>query len=250
LKFAKADLKEAGFAKFKTLKLVMPCKADSIYEDYVLREFLCYHLYNILTPYSFRVQLVRVNLKDQEGIRNPVRRLGFLIEHEDEMAVRLGGTLSEESESHLQMINADLYHKLVVFQYMIGNTDWNLSQGHNIKLVQIGEDGVCFPVPYDFDYSGLVNAEYAIPHPDLPVEQIRDRYFQWRGKDTTLLQETIGLVRAKKPDVLQQVDNLSFLSLASKTDITNYLGSFFSIVEIDGAAEKLAGLTGESTKQE
>ena len=43
------------------LKLVMPCRDD----EYVIREWLIYKLYNLVTPKSFRTRLVRVMMEDR-----------------------------------------------------------------------------------------------------------------------------------------------------------------------------------------
>src|SRR4051812_38280806 len=42
------------------LKLVMPCQGD----EYVIREWLAYKIYNLITPVSFKARLVTIELND------------------------------------------------------------------------------------------------------------------------------------------------------------------------------------------
>jgi hypothetical protein len=35
-----------------------------------------------------------------------------------------------------------------------------------------------FPIPYDFDYSGLVDATYALPPPGMGITTVRDRVYR------------------------------------------------------------------------
>ena len=51
-----------------------------------------------------------------------------------------------------------------MFQYLIGNTDFALSALHNAELLG-RENGDYWPIVYDFDFSGAVNARYATPDP-------------------------------------------------------------------------------------
>lgn len=233
LKFPESNLEAAGLAGFKTLKLVMPCKNDSIFEDFVVREHLCYQLYQLITDNCFRVQMARLKINCLQNKSVPICKLAFLIEHKEELAQRLHGTLLDESTSKIKSIDKESYNRLVLFQYMIGNTDWNLSRRHNIKLIDGGEGTSPVPVPYDFDYSGLVNTNYAIPHPNLPVKNVRDRFFQWRGKNRVALANSIELYKDKKDAVFQLIEDCHLLSQTSREDISNYVRSFYEVIEQD-----------------
>jgi hypothetical protein len=56
----KADSLQEGFQK----NMVLRCKNAAHFESYVLREYLVYKIYNILTPLSYRVRLVRLSILD------------------------------------------------------------------------------------------------------------------------------------------------------------------------------------------
>ena len=68
-----------------------------------------------------------------------------------------------------------------MFNYMIGNTDWSAVRGHNTKLMRT-QPGEYLTVPYDFDFSGAVDARYASPDPSLTeqhrLRRVTDRLYR------------------------------------------------------------------------
>ena len=239
LKFPKPYLKKHDLAKYKTLKLVIPCKDEPGYEDLVRKELLCYQMYQALTDQSFRAQLVNIEINQKGGGKKSSKNLAFLIEHKEEMARRLGGALIDKSAKAIKTIDIKSYNLLVLFQYMIGNTDWNLSRRHNIKLVEIEGVSAPIPIPYDFDYSGLVNAKYAVPHPNLPIKNIRDRLFQWKGKNPEILKEPIAQLLEKKEVLFNLMENCPLENQEEKTSMINFVKSFFEIIESEDGIAKL-----------
>ncbi len=183
-----------------------------------------YLIMNELTDKSFRVQLAKVTYRSPDGA---TEAYAFIMENNHEMADRIGGDLLKEEPLQLTTIDAEQYRLLTVFQYMIGNTDWNLAKSHNIKLVSTGAGEAPTPVPYDFDYSGLVNAPYAQPHPQMPIRHVRERFFQWRGANTEGLEQTLQLFREKKNAIYELVRGFEYLSRESRQDILQYLDIFY-----------------------
>ena len=64
---------------------------------------------------------------------------------------------------------------------MIGNTDWSVPNQHNCKVLSgmnIEHSDLGTIVPYDFDYSGLVDADYAVPYEGLALESVRERRYR------------------------------------------------------------------------
>ncbi len=52
------------------LKVVQRCKSSNMHEYYVLREYLTYQIWNLLSPYSFNTRLVRLKIirnRDKPG---------------------------------------------------------------------------------------------------------------------------------------------------------------------------------------
>lgn len=156
----KAELKAAGLAPWNKLKLVTHCYADpDLSKDLLLREFLLYRMYNVLSPESFRVQLALITYVNSERPSQKLLRWGFVIEHSDELATRLGK--AEQSTYLVSKAEVERNRLLLLrtFQSMIGNTDWDLDPVRNLKI--FGEAGNRSLVPYDFDFAKLVEAPYA-----------------------------------------------------------------------------------------
>lgn len=236
LKFDPTELEASGLAPYKSLKLVTHCNDD---QQLVLKEYLTYKMYNQLTENSFQVQLVEVTYQDSKGQQEPITQYAIALENNKEMANRLGGSQMKTNEDNLRSIDADQYRLLTVFQYMVGNTDWNLSKSHNIKLIQTQNGkSAPIPVPYDFDYAGIVDAPYAQPHPQLPIQTVTQRLFQWRGKNAVGFETTLALFQNNKKALFELCQNLSALDESQKTEMMNYLASFYEIIDrVDDGAD-------------
>src|SRR5207237_6973950 len=82
LNFKKENkLKKTVFEKQKTLKLVVPCQGD----DYVIREWLVYKLYNLITDRSFKARLAQVEFVDSLMKRKTETHYCILLEDEKEL---------------------------------------------------------------------------------------------------------------------------------------------------------------------
>lgn len=242
LKFDKDELAAAGLNGHNDLKLVTHCLDDKQEgRDNVMREFLAYEMYNLLTPNSYRVQLVRIEYRDTEGNIRPIKRYGFLLEDTDEMAERLGG---EECDTCVNPDPARLDPKeenlLSVFQYMIGNGDWSLTMARNVKFIELSS-GRLVPVPFDFDFSGLVDASYAIPNREYGQWDLQSRVYMGLQPDKDLLIETLAKFARKKKDLYTMVRQHNGLKKDTRIFITAYLDRFFYAIE-NGTEEELMTL--------
>ncbi len=225
-KFKADTLVNRGYSKFNTYKFVTHCIEGG--DQLTIAEFLAYKIYNHITDKSFRVKLVEIKYEDQserivENIKDKAY-MGFLIEEDQELAYRLNAELYE---GEIKAIDRKQYALMVVFQYMIGNTDWNLTGGHNIKWIKQSAVPSPTPLPYDFDFSGLVNAPHAAPHPQMPIKSVRERFLQWRGKTKDELNEIAAQLSQDKDEILNIVANEPHLSDVKKEEITEYLNEFF-----------------------
>ena len=145
------------------LKLVNHCRDSDGYEQNVLEEYLAYRIYNELTEVSFRVRLAEVTYLDSSGKNDPVTRMAFLLESEEALGRRLGGKVLEvQGSARPDEFVIDQIGLVYLFQFMIGNVDWGTGTGHNIEILL--KDGAYYPIPRDFDWSGLVDAPYAEPN--------------------------------------------------------------------------------------
>jgi len=175
LKLSKKELKKQGLNKDNKYKMVCQCSYGKTHQQTLLREFLAYKIFNLISPYSFQVHLIQI---DYIGIprSRKSKRFGFLLESKKSLEKRLNGIVVERDDVVLNRISRIESIRMSIFQYMIANTDWNIPALHNIKLL-LDKNEDLIPIPYDYDYSGLVNTPYATSNPDYPIKSHIDRYF-------------------------------------------------------------------------
>lgn len=179
LDFPRSRVGGTPFGGQDKLKLVTPCNhRREDYQQYILQEYLAYRVYNLVTPVSYRVRLVEITYEDTEGRFETMTRVGFLIEDDEAMAHRNRGFVSEWGQFHPGAADADHLALLAFFQYMIGNTDWSQPFFHNVDMIRTWDEGRYLVVPYDFDWTGVVDAAYAEPDPMLGTESVRDRVYR------------------------------------------------------------------------
>ena len=230
LKFINTD--HSVFNSWKALKLVSECKISREYEQYLLKEFTVYRIFNLLTGMSFRVRLLNLIFQDSAGKKKPITEYAFLLEDIKDLAKRndcvewRGGKRNTEGTHRKQMT------LVTVFEYMIGNTDWAVSVNHNIKLIVPAKDTTSRPyaVPYDFDYSGLVNTEYAVPDERLGLENVRQRLYRGYPRSVGELNEVLDVFNQKKESIYALVNHFDLLTPKSKKEIIDYLDEFYTTI--------------------
>jgi len=104
-------------------------------------------------------------------------RYAFFIEEKEAVAERVGGMMLDVPQVHQTKLSTDASARLALFQYMVGNTDWDMVYFHNVTLMR-GGDGIYIPMPYDFAFTGLVAASYAKPDEQLGLRTIKDRMYR------------------------------------------------------------------------
>ena len=234
LRFSKNDLAEQGLKTFHTLKLVTHC-LDDVYaaKNNVLKEYLAYKLYNELTDKSLQVQVVKITYIDSKKKYPKLKRYGFIIENHHEMAERLEGKVVEYFNPDYSLMNKKAEITMAMFQYMIGNEDWDVVMGRNIKMLEPQNAGLLFAVPYDFDFAGIVKAEYARPNTALGLTSVLERSYQGKFKDKAAVSEIITHFQLKKNKFYQIVKEFKLMDKLNRKLMTNYLDSFFQELEYD-----------------
>ncbi len=178
-------------------KLTSYCRDDDTHEQYVLQELQLYRIYGLLTPDSHKVRLFHVTYKDSASGKVEAKRVAFLYEEPDALAARLGTDLVKlqgAGPDDLEPFNKALFG---VFEYFIGNTDFSAFALHNVELLALF-DGTVKGVPYDFDFSGAVNARYATTDPKLTINRVRDRLFRGYCAPPEEYAKTFALFNEKK----------------------------------------------------
>lgn len=227
LNFPKHYDDSAGlFMNQKNLKLVTQC----INDDYVIREWVVYKLYNLITEKSFRARLVRVDYVDSSSKLKTETHYGILLEDENAMAQRNGAIIVKRKMVEPQATNHEEYLKMTVFEYMIGNTDWSIAYLHNIRLISPDSTKVPYTVPYDFDYSGIVDAPYAVPPPELDLNSVKERLYRGYCLPYTDFDDVINLYNKKKDDIYKTYTNCSLLTPRYIKQATGYLDDFYKTI--------------------
>lgn len=230
LQFSKKDLKARGFQKFDDFKLVTHCVQGIESKEYVLREGLIYKLYEQLTEKSFRTQILKITYRDNKS-NQKYKRYAVLIEDKKQVAKRLNskhcGDCFGWTQDSLQAKNVDIN---ALFQFMIANTDWSIPLARNLKIMRPKNGDKPFVVPYDFDFSGFVNAPYYIPHAELGIQHCRQRLFQGEAMSKNELNTTIVYFKEKKEALYNTVRTFDGLSKRAKRDIISFLNSFYTCI--------------------
>ncbi|NJL77225.1 MAG: hypothetical protein HC892_21600 [Saprospiraceae bacterium] len=235
LEFSKKDLETMGLVKFDDLKLVTHCLDDILAQEYVLREYLAYKMYQTLTPYSFRVQLAKITYVNTGRRGFQLKRYGLLIEDEDDLAHRIGGKPQDVFGLSWDKIHPSSAETLAAFQYIVGNTDWDIGMQRNIAFIQSAADNSIISVPYDFDMSGLVNPVYGIPNPDFPIKTLKERYYQGGSRPSA---ELTNSILSQKENWIALCRNFKLLSSTTRREMENFLVSFFVELEAGVAFTK------------
>lgn len=217
----------------KSIKLVNTCKQNSGYEQYLLKEYLVYKMYNLLTDKSFRVRLLKMNYKDSSEKKDGFTGYAFLIEDLKDMAKRSKCIEWTKGKIHTESTERKQMTMVALFEYMIGNTDWSVPGDHNVKLIQLKEDPSSrpFAVPYDFDYSGIINTEYAVPDPLMNTETITERVYRGFSRTPEEIDEALQLFKQQKENIYGLVKNFELLANGSKKGMLRYLDGFFDIID-------------------
>lgn len=221
------------------LKLVVSCRRSSAYKQYVIQEYLIYRMYNLLTDASFRVKLAEITYSEtsRPGMHKSV---GFFIEDQKRLGQRLGLERIRGNRIEVNTFDDEQISLVALFQFLVGNTDWSVRKGegdedccHNTKIM--GEAGKpSTPVPYDFDFSGLISTEYAQPQAALRLRTVRIR--RYRG---FCQPDLVGMVQARaridelKSDLYALFESNELLTRRRRQKSLNYLDSYYKISNSD-----------------
>ncbi len=230
-------------SKLKELKLTNGCNTNEDAGQLVVKEFLVYKIYNLLTDKSLRVRLLKLNFKDVAGKRKPYTQMAFFIEDIDEMAKRNGMIEIEGTTFGTEVTNRDHMTLITLFQYFIGNTDWSVPAYHNIKLIGPKDDNSTRPyvVAYDFDICGFVNPPYATVDEQLQayITTVRDRLNRGYARTMEELKDVIKVFNDKKSQIYDLVNKNEYLTAKSKSSTISYMDDFYKIINDDREVKKV-----------
>src|SRR5919197_800015 len=229
VEFVESETAGTPFEGQTNLKLGTHCQDDKAFDQYVLREQLAYQLLNLVTPLSFRARLARATYVDAKSGKPVAAHDAIFLEHENDVARRHRGRLVQLPRLTFKDVDAVALNNMMLFNYMIGNTDFSLYKLHNVRVVQDPER-MLFTVPYDFDLSGFVNPPYAIPDRRLGIRSVQDRLYRGPCRSPEELDKVAAAFRAKRSEMLAAVDAATDIDGAGRTAVKDYLESFFRAI--------------------
>lgn len=224
------------FAGQNHLKLVTLCKRRDSYRVYLAQEYRIYRAYNALTDYSFRVRWASVEYVDTGGRPKPFTEPAFFIEEDWEVAERNGLEALDVPAVSLNDLDTRHAALLALFQYMIANTDWSPITAepdeddccHNGKPIG-GPGGDVIVLPYDFDFSGLIQTDYAEPRSHLPISSVRQRLY--RGYCVTNAELPWAVQRFNEErDAIERVFDADAVDERTRKRTIKYLDDFYEII--------------------
>ena len=223
-------------AKSDKLKLVTHCRTGSNkYEQAVLKEYIAYRILNTITDWSFRARLLKMRYVESTTGEEVANTWAFLIEHDDQVARRIGMKVDDSERTTVEAIDAAHTNLVSMYQYLIGNTDFSPIKGapgepccHNYVLM--GNDTVSISVPYDFDVTGIVAPPHAVPNPRFGLASVKQRLYRGRCANNSHLDTTFQTYRDKQQEILDLVNNLEGLSKGERKRTARYIGDFYKII--------------------
>ena len=229
------------FAGQRRLKLVTHCRSSAGFQQHTLLEYSAYRIFNLLTPLSYRARLASIDYVEPNG-RTLTSRMGFFIEDTDDVARRNGlrqAVVGDRIASAL--LEPRQAARVALFQYMLGNLDWSMRAGpqgegccHNSRLLS-GQGTAMVPVPYDFDYSGLVDAPYAVPPEAFRIHSVRSRVYQGYCRNNAEALAAAAEFRARRPAIEALFGQIPAMEPRTRKEALAYLAKFFDDISSDEA---------------
>lgn len=224
------------------LKLVTHCQnGRSQYEQYVLQEYLVYRVYNLLSDMSFRARLAHITYVDTDEEEDTLTRYAFLIEAEETVAQRSGWEALAVPQVPPDVYDQEQLNLVEIFQYLIGNTDWDGFRNapdeesccHNVKVV--GDMiGPVFPIPYDFDFSGIIDTRYATPDGSLNIRDVRQRQYRGICRPREEIDATLRVFYENKDAIYNLYREQEGLEDRTLERTIDYLDDFYEVIEDAG----------------
>lgn len=229
VEFPDSGLKGTPFQGQESLKLGTHCQSDSRYEQYTMKEYLAYRIYNVVTDRSFRARLATGTYLDSATSKKIDARTALWIENEDDVANRIGGTRKELRRALFDDVDPETLDLMSLFEFAIANTDFSIFALHNIRVVE-HPAGVLYPVPYDFDFSGMVNTPYSAPDSRLAISSVRQRLYRGPCRTLEVMRPRLARFVERREAMLALFGEVPGLTSAEARDARAFLDEFFAIL--------------------
>jgi hypothetical protein len=210
LNLRRSQVADTVFAGQNRLKLVTLCADTERHARYLELEYLAYRMYEQVAEAAFRVRWSNMRYVDSERDDEARTAPAFFLEPIGGVAERLALQAVAVPSLRLEQLEPRALARLALFQFMIGNTDWAVTQPtlgedaccHNGDvLARPADPGSFVIVPFDFDHAGIVGADYAKPDERLGIRSVRERLYRGFCATNGYLDETIAAFNAARPAI-------------------------------------------------
>ena len=155
----------------------------------------------------------------------------MFIEDDDDVAARMEGRAVEMPGLLFKDFDQESLTLMTVFQYMIGNPDYSITGMHNVRLVQTAAN-VRYPITWDFDVTGLVDPQYAVPNAQVrkAIAGVRARSYLGPCRSAEEFEPTLAAFRGKQGEMQALLNSIPGLDDAERRKAAEYLGEFFTVI--------------------
>lgn len=233
MKIKKSQSKNTVFTGNKSLKLVLPCRTENAKNDNILKEYIAYKIYELISPYHFKTRRVNVDFTEPKGKKSKSFALkGFLIEDDSRLAKRWEGRVVEQF-IHPMAMQGITSTQHAFFQYLIGNTDFSVSFQHNGKLLYTNKEFL--PLPYDFDMTGWVDPSYGFGNPTLGLSSLTERVYRGFKRDAEIMNTVRQQYLDSKESIVSLLNSFKneFDDQSEFNKMFKFMNGFFEIIEDD-----------------
>jgi len=230
IKIKKDVAKGTVFEGNRSLKLVLPCKSAKD-NNLVMREYVCYKMYEPVTKYIFHTRRVNIDFTDVSTKKmSHVPVAGFFIEDDDLIAKRFNAKVIETQLSPMRLQDtASVRHDF--FQFLIANTDFSTAFMHNAKVIQVTDSKVYLPLTYDFDMSGVVNAPYAQVNETLGIASVTERLYRGFCRTPQIMETVRQEYLANEGKIMGEIKrHESLFEPKELAGMTAFVKDFFDIL--------------------
>jgi hypothetical protein len=162
--------------------------------------------------------------------------VGFFLEEFNDVAKRNGMTAARLPDTIPgSMLDPISSARFAVFEYMISNYDWSMRAGpkgqpccHNSRPLTNGPGSQVIPVPYDFDWSGLVDAPYSGPPEGIPIDNVRQRDFRGYCAHLNQARAFAAELAPRRAEFLQVFATVPGLDARNQRNAAAYINGFFN----------------------
>jgi hypothetical protein len=234
--FKKKAVAGTVFAGQDKIKLVTDCqRATPSYQQLLLKEYLAYKMFNLMTENSFSARLLQITYIDNVPKGKTRTSYGIFLEDKKHIAERLGLKRVKIERAKYTAFDPVQSNLMNVYEYLIGNTDYSQIAGpvdttccHNTVIYQKGDEPY-ITIPFDFDHAGLVFAPYAEPNPRFKIKNVKKRVYRGRCANNFQLDATMQHYLAKRDDIRQLIQGFEGFNKRSIKQALAYVDSFFKI---------------------